>query len=197
MAIIEPDGEGEPLRVGLFEAGKKQSYFINVGETHTYHVIEARFEEDRALVELDNRKYWFPMKGEPYEYGTEPPAAAAGGAKTGPIRSSASAVGVTPGLARPQPRAAAPTAKPALSKEDYDKIKHILPAPVPPEAMVARAKGTAPPELKGEELEKYLREYQMELIRAGGEKGPALPIPLTPEMDEQLVKEGVLPPAGK
>ena len=48
--------------------------------------------------------------------------------------------------------------------------------------------------LKGEELTKHLEKYQMDLIRAGGEKGPPLPMELTPEMDAQLVSEGVLPP---
>lgn len=43
----------------------------------------------------------------------------------------------------------------------------------------------------GEELERHLREYQMEVIRQGL---PPLPIPLTPEMDAQLVAEGILPP---
>ena len=43
----------------------------------------------------------------------------------------------------------------------------------------------------GEALEKHLQEYQMEVIRQGL---PPLPIPLTPEMDQQLVNEGVLPP---
>ena len=47
------------------------------------------------------------------------------------------------------------------------------------------------PIYKGEELEKHLRDYQMEVIRQGL---PPLPIPLTPEMDKQLVDEGVLPP---
>lgn len=47
------------------------------------------------------------------------------------------------------------------------------------------------PKYKGEELERHLREYQMEVIRQGL---PPLPIPLTPEMDAQLVSEGVLPP---
>jgi len=41
------------------------------------------------------------------------------------------------------------------------------------------------------EAEAQLREYQMDLIRKG--KTP-LPIPLTEEMDAQLVREGVLPP---
>jgi hypothetical protein len=43
---------------------------------------------------------------------------------------------------------------------------------------------------------KKLREYNLELIKAKGAKGPPLPIQLTPEEDDQLVKEGVLPPPG-
>ena len=47
------------------------------------------------------------------------------------------------------------------------------------------------PKYTGEELEQHLKDYQMEVIRQGL---PPLPIPLTPEMDQQLVNEGVLPP---
>jgi hypothetical protein len=49
------------------------------------------------------------------------------------------------------------------------------------------------PEVKitPEELEKNLRELQMKVLREGL---PPLPIPLTKEMDDQLVQEGVLPP---
>jgi hypothetical protein len=43
-----------------------------------------------------------------------------------------------------------------------------------------------------EEVRKNLQDYQMEVIRQGM---PPLPIPLTQEMDDQLVAEGVLPPA--
>ncbi len=52
---------------------------------------------------------------------------------------------------------------------------------------------TAPPvpKLQGAELEKHLQQYQMEVIRQGM---PPLPIPLTQEMDSQLVNEGVLAP---
>jgi hypothetical protein len=45
-----------------------------------------------------------------------------------------------------------------------------------------------------EERKAQLRQYQMEVIRAGM---PPLPIPLTKEMDDQLVAEGVLPPPGE
>jgi len=47
------------------------------------------------------------------------------------------------------------------------------------------------PQLTGEALKKHLEKVQMDAIRNGL---PPLPLPLTPEMDAQLVKEGVLPP---
>lgn len=69
-----------------------------------------------------------------------------------------------------------------------------LPARTPPApspvAPVASPAPPSPPALQGQELEKHLREYNLQNIRNGG---PPLPIQLTPEEDEQLVKEGVLP----
>lgn len=47
------------------------------------------------------------------------------------------------------------------------------------------------PELTGDALRKHLEQVQMDAIRNGL---PPLPLPLTPEMDAQLVAEGVLPP---
>jgi hypothetical protein len=47
------------------------------------------------------------------------------------------------------------------------------------------------PVVSGDDLQGHLQEYQMEVLRQGL---PPLPIPLTPEMDDQLVAEGVLPP---
>ncbi len=57
-------------------------------------------------------------------------------------------------------------------------------------APVVRATPTAP-QLTGEALRKHLEHVQMEVIRKGQ---PPLPLPLTPEMDAQLVAEGVLDP---
>lgn len=69
-----------------------------------------------------------------------------------------------------------------------------IPPPTPPVPMnMGTARMVIPsaePKLKGEELEKHLRDYQMEVIRQGL---PPLPIPLTQEMDQKLVNEGVLP----
>lgn len=49
-----------------------------------------------------------------------------------------------------------------------------------------------PRQLEGSEMDRQLQEYQIQAIREGREP---LPIPLTPEADEQLVREGLLPPA--
>jgi hypothetical protein len=54
-----------------------------------------------------------------------------------------------------------------------------------------RERANVQPKYQGEELEQHLQEYQMDVIRQGL---PPLPIPLTEEMDDQLVAEGVLPP---
>ena len=56
-----------------------------------------------------------------------------------------------------------------------------------------RHRKVEPPKMTGPELEQHLQEYNLKLIRAGGELGPPLPIQLTPEQDAQLVAEGVLP----
>ncbi len=60
------------------------------------------------------------------------------------------------------------------------------------EAQAQQEQKPIEPKYTGEELTKHLYEYQMEVIRQGL---PPLPIPLTPEQDDQLVAEGYLPPA--
>ena len=54
-----------------------------------------------------------------------------------------------------------------------------------------RRRAEASRQLSEDEIERQLREYQMRLIREG--RTP-LPIPITEEMDAQLVAEGILPP---
>lgn len=59
------------------------------------------------------------------------------------------------------------------------------------ERKAPRSSGTNAPALTGDDLKKHLEKVQMDAIRKGL---PPLPLPLTPEMDAQLVKEGVLSP---
>ncbi|MCK4563907.1 MAG: hypothetical protein KAU94_04460 [Verrucomicrobia bacterium] len=61
------------------------------------------------------------------------------------------------------------------------------PAPTPPPKLSPEEQ-----KLRREEIRKNLQDYQMEVIRTGM---PPLPVPLTKEMDDQLVAEGVLPAA--
>jgi hypothetical protein len=95
---------------------------------------------------------------------------------------------VTFDLAKAVAAKAAP--KPAASSRRFGGgfRQKPTPAPVkPPEPKLSPEEQAK----KREEVRENLRQYQMEVIRAGM---PPLPIPLTPEMDEQLVTEGILPP---
>jgi len=58
-------------------------------------------------------------------------------------------------------------------------------------AQQKKAEEPKEPALTGEALRKHLEQVQMNAIREGL---PPLPMPLTPEMDAQLVSEGVLDP---
>lgn len=92
--------------------------------------------------------------------------------------------GTTATLASPQSRP--PADLPPPKRESYaERLRRRRAAAV-------RHRKVAPPKLSGDELKRHLQEYQMEVIRKGM---PPLPIPLTREMDDQLVAEGVLPPA--
>ncbi|MEN7973548.1 MAG: hypothetical protein ABFR47_06900 [Verrucomicrobiota bacterium] len=87
-----------------------------------------------------------------------------------------------------RPAKKAPTKQPQRRFGGGFRRKEPPKKPTPPPA----------PKLSPEEQERRraevranLQDYQMEVIRQGM---PPLPIPLTPEMDDQLVAEGVLPP---
>jgi len=90
--------------------------------------------------------------------------------------------------------AKAPAAKPAPPKRQFgggfrrrEPPKEQKPAP-PPEPVLSPEEQR----IRREEIRANLQDYQMEVIRSGM---PPLPIPLTQEMDDQLVAEGVLPPS--
>lgn len=79
----------------------------------------------------------------------------------------------------PEPLSKSQQAARKLSYADSRKIEKLAP------------KEPAVPRLSGEALKKHLENVQMDAIRNGL---PPLPLPLTPEMDAQLVSEGVLDP---
>jgi hypothetical protein len=75
----------------------------------------------------------------------------------------------------------------ASRKSSYEDRRRARSEPPPPQP------AEPPPQtiLTGEALRLHLENVQMDAIRNGL---PPLPLPLTPEMDAQLVREGVLPP---
>jgi len=90
--------------------------------------------------------------------------------------------------AGPAARPAPPVAVPAAQRRFGGGFRR----PEPPAAAEPEPQLSPEEEAKRrEEVRENLRRYQMEVIRAGM---PPLPIPLTQEMDDQLVAEGILPP---
>ena len=88
--------------------------------------------------------------------------------------------------------AKAPAAKPAQAPQrkfggGFRRKEPPKPAP-PPEPKLSPEEQRR----RREEIRANLQDYQMEVIRSGM---PPLPIPLTQEMDDQLVSEGVLAPS--
>jgi hypothetical protein len=164
-------------RVGFQNTRTQKNYWMAVGDV----------EDEIELVDMDYDGEWARVrKGADTQTLRMSPAGtlAAGGAATAGLTPSGAprlpglpAVGVTAGGTNVLSYAALRAARKA--ELDAARAKRLQ-----------EAKQT----LTGEALQAYLKEYQMNLIRARGEMGPPLPIPLTPEMDSQLVAEGVLPP---
>lgn len=167
-AIVE-DEDG--VRVGLIDLQGNGSLFLRVGETENgVCVVSADPMKEEAVIRRGSELVTLRMEGgAPRMQAPEP--------QTRPVR-----------IAVP--------ATPADRERQSQQRRELALARIQARREAAmRAQGEAGtnliPQVTGPELEKKLQEYQMEVIRRGD---PPLPIPLTREMDEQLVSEGVLPP---
>jgi hypothetical protein len=171
-AIRETGGPGGPLKIGLVDDNMKppRSYFLYVGDMQDgIEIKDAEYDEKRVLVKREDEEFWIDMNA-----GSKAPrvtAAAASGLATrkNVARSIAGKV---------KPRKSASYAQRLRERREEEKLKRQV---------IAEEKA----KLTKEELRQFFREQQMEIIRNGQ---PALPIPLTKEMDDQLVAEGVLEP---
>lgn len=167
-AIVEGvDG----IRVGLIDLQGNGSLFLKVGETENgILVVAADPVKEEAIVRRGNESFTLRMEG-------GAPRTPESVAPPPPTRTAIAPVPVERELLTKQRREL------ALARIQARRDAAM------------RAQGETGSNLiqkiTGPELEKRLQEYQLEVIRRGE---PPLPIPLTPEMDEQLVKEGVLQP---
>lgn len=156
------EGNDGGIRVGIIDQKTGKNFFLSVGDV----------EEGIELVSAD-----FPTKEAVLRKGSEMAVV--------PLQSG----NIKPLSAEEQqqrlnaPNTQAPSYAERRQARQLQRQMQQQPAPPPPPPQQ--------PIYTGEELEKHLRDYQMEVIRQGL---PPLPIPLTQEMDDQLVNEGVLPP---
>jgi hypothetical protein len=176
-------------------ASPNKSYMIKVGEDNGdgVKVVDADVVGGRALLKKGDEEKWLGME-------TAPASAPVAGRSLMPS---------SPGFPRtPAPAHApasavnpVPSAGPSssiverlrLRREALERARSAAVATTPPTPPVAAPTNTTS-EVSPQERIKKLREYNMELIRAKGAKGPPIPIQLTPEEDDQLVREGVLAP---
>lgn len=144
-------------------------YYLYEGEGQDgLTLLDTDYDREQALVSKDGEQYWMRMGASNQGGGRKDSAQRA------PTRSATPAV----------VRAAQDNRGAAASTDSYaERRRKRL------EEMRRRAEASR--NLTEQEVERQLREYQMRLIREG--KTP-LPIPITEEMDEQLVREGILPP---
>ena len=166
-AIIEtPAGP----QAGLLNVKNQKTYLLSVGDVEDgIEMVEIDYKGDRARVRIGTDEQSIPLGGAPGAAAIAPPQAPVLMTSPGQLTPATMAGDKNRRLSYAERKAAA-------DAEQEKRLKEAAQA------------------LTGKALDEYLKEYQMNLIRQGGKAGPPLPLPLTPEMDAQLVKEGVLPP---
>jgi hypothetical protein len=183
--------DGDETRVGFLDIATNPhtSYYLQVGDgMNGIKVISANYDKSSVLLEKDGKQEPLSMD----EGAAVPPPTASGGMIPPAMPRM--------GMANP----ASPTGT-SLADRIRQRREELLrmrggampqlhAAPVAPKVAPPPVNPAPTNSLSAEEREKKLREYNLELIRAKGTKGPPLPIPLTVDEDAQLVKEGVLPP---
>jgi hypothetical protein len=178
MGITEYEGG---IRVGILDITAKppKTYFFELRDNQPENdvqdgleLLDAHFEDGWVLLRRNGIEEKLTMSGG--DPGGEAPAAPAAPARTATVVPAQPMTPEALKLAEQKRLSYREQLKRRREEEQKRRIE--------------------PPKMTGEELEKHLRSYNLELIRAKGEKGPPLPIPLTAEEDDQLVKEGVLPP---
>jgi hypothetical protein len=172
------------IRVGFVDLAAKKNYFLSVGDTEDgIQVVDADYEKEAAKLQKGADAFWINMTGQvnPGSGGPVEIPSAAAGAPAGSVVASA------------MPKPTVP-----LERMSYaERVRLRREAFENRQKQRAESAAIAATNVPAAEKAAALRELQMNLIRAGGAKGPALPMPLTKEMDDQLVAEGVLPPVGE
>ncbi len=160
------------IRVGFVDQAVKppKTYFLFVGDQEDgIKVVSADYGAETVLLQKGDEQRELRMGGGAPSGGGSRAARAAAGLASGAARSGGRNGSRSSGAVRR--RVVSPGR--AIRMEEEKRRAEQVPA------------------LTGAVLDRHLEEYNMQAIREGA---PPLPIPLTPEQDAQLVREGVLPP---
>ena len=143
-------------------------YYLYVGDSEDGIVLmDADYDREGALLRKESEQYWLYMRGD----GAAPPPAA-------PQAPRALAPRAAPPVGTSRPSGPGNSGGSSYAARRQQRLEEMR-----QRAAKARKASEA-------DVEKRLQEYQMDLIRKGL---TPLPIPLTEEMDKQLVEEGLLP----
>ncbi|MBA4388591.1 MAG: hypothetical protein C0404_11455 [Verrucomicrobia bacterium] len=158
-------------------ADKNRIYYMKVGETEDgITLVSADYVAEEVVLRKGELECVVTMRGEMLSAGTTAPGAA--------IRPDLpfSAAGATP-------------PHPATIRISYRDWRRQAQAAADERLRKqAEAQAEAHARISPEEQERLLQDYQKKLIKARGEDGPPLPVPLTEETDNELVAGGFLPP---
>lgn len=171
LTMLVDEGSGGAC-AGIVDAQTQKSYVLFKGEPtpEGMELKEVRMESEEAVIRIGMDIITLKI------------SSGAGAMPNAPGSSRMS------GVSRSRPYSGRSYGPPGSSRM-ITLPSRVAPPPTPV-APVAPPAPPSQPALKGEELEKQLREYNLQNIRSGG---PPLPIQLTPEEDAKLVEEGVLP----
>lgn len=183
IKVVHISTEGSKVsRVGFIDVPAKKNYLMKIGETEDdITVVTADYASESVTLRKNGVDQTISMKGE-----VSTPAAPGAPGVPGVMTASGRPGG--PGAVALQPSGSrSPGERPMSYIERRRRMQEAADERL---RRAAEAQSKIPPE----EMEKHLQTYNMDLIRAKGEQGPPLPIPLTEDNDNQLVAEGVLPP---
>ncbi len=213
LTAIVRDDNGR-MRVGFVHGPTQRAYWVELGKQEEgIEVVEADFRGGRARLRRGEEDFWLSLNGETVPADRAPstlPEVIRSGVGGDDKTLSSEAEAATPDKVLSPGAASARAAMLSYAqrrqlREEARRQKREAALRGAGTSAVPVAATAKPNEPKGdmtvepdegidptrEQMEQALMEYQMNRIRQGL---PPLPVPLTPEMDEQLIREGVLPP---
>jgi hypothetical protein len=218
IAAVTRNSKGV-VQVGLVDLKNNRSTLLEVGDSiEGVEVVEADYVNERARLRRDPEDYWVSMSGGSNHFervlkDTPAPVSVV----NNPVVSPVARVGRA-GAPRSSYAARRQSREEARIRQELDRLQAQEAQRIrqsktnePPTSVASLRSGKGKPssslsvtgqsllkmlgqsedsEMSAEEVNTLLQEYQKELIRSGQ---TPLPIPLTPETDQQLVEEGILP----